>query len=253
MQSRLPRHSRGILPARTAIVAPHLDDGVLSLGAAIFHATRAAAYVRVVTVFAGDPESDRPASGWDSLPGFGTEGEATRQRREEDAEACGVLGAERHYLHFSEPVYAGFPDPDAVVADVNEALRNVDAVLVPGFPLIHRDHRWLAELLLSAELDVSLVGLYVEQPYRHQNARYRRLQVDSSLRTRIGDRLSWRRLGMRRQAIRAKRRAITAYASQLRWLELDGAGLDRMLTLEALRGGERVAWLGGRESSVRRR
>ena len=36
-----------------------------------------------------------------------------------------------------------------VVAAVNDALRDVDAALVPGFPLIHRDHRWLTENLVA--------------------------------------------------------------------------------------------------------
>ena len=208
--------------------------------------------MRIVTVFAGDPNSDRPASGWDSLPGFATEGEAVRQRREEDAEACGIVGAERCYLRFSEPVYAGFPDPAAVVADVNESVKDVDAVLLPGFPLIHRDHRWLAEHLVSGLRDSSLVGLYVEQPYRHQKTRYQRIRVDPSLNMHDVPRLAWHRLGMRRQEMQAKRRAISAYASQLRWLELEGPSLDRMLVLEALRGGERVAWLEATRSSTHR-
>ena len=232
-------------------MSPHLDDAVLSLAATIFRATRAGSYVRIVTVFSGDAESDRPASGWDSLSRFATEGEATRRRREEDAEACSVVGADRRYLDFSEPVYAGFPEPAAIVAEVNESVSDVDAVLVAGFPLIHRDHRWLTEQLLSGGLECARVGLYIEQPYRHQKMRYHRVRLDPHIRSLVGGEVRWRHGGAHRHALRAKRGAVAAYATQLRWLELDGRKLDRMLMLEALRGGETVGWLVSDKSDAR--
>jgi LmbE family N-acetylglucosaminyl deacetylase len=239
------------LPARTAILAPHLDDGVLSLGATIYRATRAGSYVRVITVFAGDPESERPVSGWDALPGFETEGEAVRQRREEDAEACRVVGADRRHLGFSEPVYASPPDRAAVLAAVNEALSDVDVAFLPGFPLIHRDHRWLTENLIGA-IETPLVALYVEQPYRHQKARFRRISVDEGLRKLLPGHITWHRVRPDMEEVRVKHRAISAYRSQRRWLDLDGRKLDRMLALEAIRGGEAVAWARTSESDVRR-
>ena len=240
------------LPARTAIVAPHLDDGVLSLGATISRATRAGSYVRVITVFAGDPESKRPASGWDSLPGFATEGEAVRKRRAEDAEACRLVGADRCYLDFSEPVYAGPPDRALVVAAVNDALSDVDAALVPGFPLIHRDHRWLTENLVAAGIESPLIALYVEQPYRHQKSRFRRIGVDAGLRALLAHDVAWHRARTGFQELRVKHRAISAYRSQRRWLDLDGRKLDRMLAFEAIAGGECVAWVAPSKSDTRR-
>ena len=231
------------IPKRTAIVSPHLDDAVLSLGASISRATRAGAYVRIVTVFAGDVDSDRPASGWDSLPGFATEGQAVRARREEDAEACRVVGADRHYLPFSEPVYAGPPDAEAVVAAVREAVRELDAVLVPGFPLVHRDHRWVTEHVLRGALETPLVGLYAEQPYRYQKARRRRVKTEPGLRALTSGGPRWRGGRTRLHDVRTKHRAISAYRSQLRWLELEGTRLVRMLLSEAFRGGEAVAWI----------
>jgi len=50
----------------------------------------------------------------------------------------------------------------------------------------------------------------------------------------------------------AKHRAIAAYTSQRRWLELEGRKLDRMLLVEWLRGGERIAWLEQGESGLSR-
>ena len=76
--SELKAHLEGDV----VVVSPHLDDAALSLGAAIARARRiGAARVVVLTVFAGNPESDLPAGGWDSRAGFATEGEASRARR----------------------------------------------------------------------------------------------------------------------------------------------------------------------------
>src|SRR5262249_8239648 len=89
---------------RVVVVSPHLDDAVLSLGAAIACTARGRS-VEVLHVFGGDPESDAPAGGWDRRGGFRTEGEATRARREEDRRACAVLGASPAWLSFGDADY----------------------------------------------------------------------------------------------------------------------------------------------------
>ena len=58
---------------RIVVVSPHLDDGVLSLGAWMASQVRAGARVELLTVFACDPESDAPTKGWDARGGFRTE------------------------------------------------------------------------------------------------------------------------------------------------------------------------------------
>ena len=97
---------------RVAVLSPHLDDAVLSLGAAIARAVREGATVTIVTVFAGDVDSALPASNWDRLAGFATEGEAAAARRVEDATACALLGAEPRPLPFPDyPYVAGEREP----------------------------------------------------------------------------------------------------------------------------------------------
>ena len=85
-----PAPSRG---KRIVVVSPHLDDGVLSLGASMASWARHGAAVELLTVLACDPASKAPAGGWDSRGGFATEGESALARREEDRQACAVLGA----------------------------------------------------------------------------------------------------------------------------------------------------------------
>src|SRR2546423_1587749 len=86
------------LAGPVTIISPHLDDAVLSLGAAIARAVRGGSSVSVLTVFAGDESSTEPADDWARRCGFATEGEAYRTRREEDRRATAWLGASAEHL-----------------------------------------------------------------------------------------------------------------------------------------------------------
>ena len=103
-------------------------------------------------------------------------------------------------------------------------VRDVDAVLVPGFPLIHRDHRLVSERVLASGLDDVTIGVYVEQPYRHAEASLRRVTLAAELRPYLSDEPRWEGARSGVDAIHAKQRAVSAYRSQLRWLELGGRG-----------------------------
>lgn len=198
-------------------MSPHLDDAVLSLGATIAGAARRGASVRIVTVYAGNPEDDGPASEWDALCGFSRAGEAVRARREEDRRACEIVGADPVWLSFPEGA-----DTPELVRSLQAELADADTVLVPGFPRSHPDHRLAAGLV--ERMQVRCAG-YVEQPY----AMWRLLgdRPETGSRIRNGLALALRRrlelpaAGVRplRHALRdgrAKRRAVQAYESQLR-------------------------------------
>lgn len=237
---------RTSLPSRTVVLSPHLDDGILSLGGAISRASRCGARIRVVTVFAGDVASTCPASGWDLLAGFASEGEAVRARREEDAAACALVGAEPVWLSFSDTAYGEPRNEQAIAQAVLATVQDVDAVLVPGFPLRHRDHRWLRERVLEWDLPCPAVGVYAEQPYRYRVRRRASLiDGDHPSGTGVPD-LTWRGVRVAPRDIVAKRRAIVTYRSQLRPLglaRLSGERLVRMLVSEAISGGEAIAWV----------
>jgi len=221
----------GGLEGRVLVVSPHLDDAAFSLGATIAGATRAGAEVTVLTVFAGDPDSEAPAAWWDRIAGFDTLGEAARARREEDARACAAVGAAQASLPFNDASYEEERDEDRVWTAVAEAVDGAEAVLVPGCPLAHVDHAWLHDLVRRRPLPgPERLGLYVEQPYRWRRA---------------GQPLAagpaWQRVRGSRADRRAKRRAVEAYASQL---PLFGIQPRRRIALhEALQGGETLAWL----------
>jgi LmbE family N-acetylglucosaminyl deacetylase len=249
---------------RVAIVSPHLDDAVLSLGAAIAAWGGEGVEVRVVTVLAGNPDSAAPARPWDRSVGFMTAGEAARARREEDRLACEIIGATPVWLPFGA-VENERGGEDAEIWDaLAQAVAGANIMLVPGFPLTQVDHAWLARLILERELLTDRIGLYVEQPYAYWQvvspglpSTVRRLG-GFVLRTRnirrrqtpfLDDRLAgvlsapplWTACPAGHRARRAKRRALTAYRSQIsrlgRWLPL------RITAYEWSWGGEGIGWL----------
>jgi LmbE family N-acetylglucosaminyl deacetylase len=155
------------LAGRVVFLAPHLDDAALSLGAALARAARGGAEVRVLTVFAGDPDADRAPDPWDAACGFRTAGEAARGRRAEDRRACAILGAQPVWLPFDIHQHAR-PGEDERIADaVARELRGAELLLLPGFPLVNVDHAWVAEFVLPRLAGTARIALWAELPYAY--------------------------------------------------------------------------------------
>ena len=207
MAATQPALSRG---KRVVVVSPHLDDGVLSLGASMASWARCGAVVQLLTVLACDPASEAAAGGWDRRGGFETEGESARARREEDRRACALVGATPVWLPFGSVDYDRHGDEADVRDAVRRALEGADTIVVPGLPLTHPDHAWLAQVMDAGGLEHGRVGRYAEQPYTFRagadpaGAGFARTTVG------LGDRL-------------AKWRAIRCYASQLPLLGMRGS------------------------------
>ncbi len=224
-----------------AVLSPHLDDAVLSIGGAISAAARGGAAVTVVTVLAGDPASTAAAGDWDRGCGFRTAGEAAHARRTEDLQACRLLGAEPFWLPFPDQQY-GRPHDREVWVALEPVVREADTVLVPGFPLAHSDHRWLTDLVWSRRMPHQAVGLYVEQPYAIQH-RHPPSPLTSCERYNLNQ--QWCILPIHPVDRRRKIKASLAYRSQMQYM----AGrwprsllAWRIARYEARRGGEAVAW-----------
>jgi LmbE family N-acetylglucosaminyl deacetylase len=216
------------LARRVVVVSPHLDDGVLSLGAAMAAWAREGARVELLTVFACDPGSAAPAGGWDSRAGHATEGESAQARREEDRRACAHLGAIPRWLPFGSVDYDRHGTDDEVRDAVVEVVGGADEALLPGFPLSHPDHDWLARVLADRDLGAAGLGRYAEPLYvRREGTRpppsYGRVRASPR------DRL-------------AKWRAVREYRSQLPLLGLTGSLTHGPLALAL--GLEAVAWSG---------
>jgi LmbE family N-acetylglucosaminyl deacetylase len=153
------------LGPRACVLSPHLDDAVLSLGAAIACAAREGAEVTVLTVLAGDPLSDAPAGTWDRRAGFRTAGEAARARAEEDRQACTLLGATPVHLRYSNRQDVAAREENSVWSTIDDAMIAADVVLIPGFPLAHGDHAWLSKFVRPRAATKRRIVSYMEQPY----------------------------------------------------------------------------------------
>lgn len=221
---------------RIVVVSPHLDDGVLSVGASIASWSRAGAEVVLLTVLACDPDSAAASGGWDRRGGFATEGESARARRDEDRRACAVLGATPVWLPFGSVDYERHGEADDVRRAVLAAVDGPGVVLLPGFPVSHPDHEWLV-LTLATELDARRTALYAEQPYT------RRAGADPEVPEWVAEafgRRTFESVPTRPRDRVAKWRAIRRYRSQLPLL-----GMRRSLQRGPLRYAltpEWVAW-----------
>lgn len=230
---------------RIAVVSPHVDDAALSLGASIAGAARRGADVLVVTVLGNDRDSSAAAGPWDAGCGFRTVGEAARARQEEDRRACHVLGARPIWLAYGDEQYERGGDDAEIWNSLVSAVSGADTLLVPGFPLEHGDHQWLARLVLSRRPTEWHLGLYVEEPYALPAGSPHFLEELGESDQKVAE---WRAISVTWRERRAKRRACREYRSQLdqigrsygtTWPDIE----RRIRKYEARQGGEVVAWL----------
>ena len=222
------------------VLSPHLDDGVLSLGACLARAARGGSRVTVLTVLAGSPTSASASGPWDEACGFRTAGEAARVRREEDRRACVLIGATPVWLPFGDQQYGVGADDATVLAAMAEAIGEAETVLVPGFPLWHRDHRWLARLVVESGLGNARIGFYVEQPYALWHSGDGPTDPDGLPAPLCGP-LAWRCADTGPFERLAKARACRAYRTQLP--RFGRRPVLRIQLHDLQRGGEQIAWL----------
>jgi LmbE family N-acetylglucosaminyl deacetylase len=147
------------------VVSPHLDDAVLSMGAAIARHTRRGGRATIVTVLAGDLGSTQEAGQWDRRGGYPDEGTAATARREEDRRACRVVRASWVHLPGRDDQYDRGVRLDELWTPVAELATEHDVVFLPGAPLEHDDHRAVAGGVLRALAPDTVVARYAEEPY----------------------------------------------------------------------------------------
>jgi LmbE family N-acetylglucosaminyl deacetylase/SAM-dependent methyltransferase len=227
-----------------AIVSTHLDDAVFSVGAGMAALAKKGVEVRLVTVLAGDPDSEEPAGPWDRSTGFQTSGEAARVRREEDRRACEILGVTPIWLPYCDEQYARGGSDEVIKESLRSHLAGATTVLVAGFPLLQRDHELVTKITLSLGLRDVLLGLYAEQPY---SIGYGAPSYPRQAEEAVAPSSSWMPLPARAADRSAKRLAREAYRSQLAriartygrpWPALQ----KQMERMESGMGGELVAW-----------
>jgi LmbE family N-acetylglucosaminyl deacetylase len=199
---------------RIVVISPHSDDGVISLGASMSFWARAGSRVELLTVLALDPNSNAEARGWDRRAGFRTEGDAGRARRDEDRQACDVLGAVPSWLPFGSVDFERHGEERDIWNGVASFVDAADLVLIPGSPLTHPDHAWLTRTLLERPLPCRQLGLYQEQPYAFkEQLATKETRMPDWLGKALGSSLTFERIATARRDRLAKLRAIRRYPS----------------------------------------
>jgi LmbE family N-acetylglucosaminyl deacetylase len=144
------------------VLAPHLDDAVLSAWTALRHPGD----VLVVNVCAGIPPAGTVGR-FDPLLGVTDSAALVAQRLEEDAAALAIAGRRRVNFTFLDEQYRDAPLDAAVVGvTLAPALADASWLCAPAGIGRHADHVAVrdAALALAADLDVP-ISLYADLPY----------------------------------------------------------------------------------------
>lgn len=238
-------------------LSPHLDDVALSCGGQIFLQTQRGQRVLVVTIAAGEPQTNIRSTFAEFLHhnwGFSAS-EAVAMRRAEDDAACAHLGAEAMHWHLPDAIYRLHPQSDAplytsdedifgpvhcsedgLVDDIARFLTSLPAATRVVAPLAignHVDH----QLVHAAAARVWQTDLlyYEDYPYvqRHPQELARRTQPASAWRSYL--------IPLTHAALSARLAATRAYTSQLSSLFNDDADLEASIRAQvAQTGGERL-------------
>jgi LmbE family N-acetylglucosaminyl deacetylase len=197
-------------------VSPHLDDAVFGCGELIASRRGAA----VVTIFAGIPDQSAPLPEWDACCGFSSAREALAARRQEDAAALRLLGAQPCWLQFLDGQYApGAALPDISLRLDRELRRHGARTVAIPLGLFHSDHRLAHDAALRLLSRERTWIAYADALYRRipgvVEARLAALQAG-------GIAVSPVRIPTPKDSFGKKQRAVACYASQIKGLATAG-------------------------------
>lgn len=189
------------------VLSPHCDDAAISLGSTIHLWTTAGIDVRVMTVFAGDPDSTESPSEWDSKRSQTTAGDVSRVRRREDSIALTLLGATVEWFDLWDDGYTDRPpvDADALAAAIADRIDEDTSLVAPAAPLSHPDHRSTHDAaMVLARMGLATLG-YRELPYWVSTPQWRR----------PSEAPQWRRSRLTEANRLAKSRALVTYDHEI--------------------------------------
>lgn len=250
-------------------LSPHLDDAIYSCGGTLWTLAQRGEPCTVLTICAGFPPADLSTyaqalhARW-GLPDPADARQMVEARREEDRNACRLLGVEPLYWEIGDCIYRSEPmrergaqgggrwlyrsdeaifgpvDPadDRLVAEMAEQLQTL--VSRPGAWLIytpmtignHVDHQ-LVRRAAEQAFDPSRLRYYTDYPYIAWSGAFERLQADPAW-------VQQNTLVLSPEAIAACIEAMACYRSQLSTFWSDEAVLSAEVhgLVEAMGGGE---------------
>ncbi|HXO41635.1 MAG TPA: PIG-L family deacetylase [Thermoanaerobaculia bacterium] len=209
-------------------LSPHLDDVTFSCGGQIAALTAVGEAVLVVTLAAGDPPPGPLSDLARSVHRRWGAGDVMAHRRDEDAEACRILGCDSLHLDLPDGIYrrdSGTGRPlYETTRSLYGAVHPVDAAIVGPLSerldrLLQRG-RLLAPLAVGGHVDHRLARAVAER-WRGQAVVYYEdypyAEMPGALEDVLGDREEWSSevVTLGDEALRTKVRASGAYSSQV--------------------------------------
>jgi len=222
--------------AERAVVAPHLDDAVLSAWHQIEQAGS-----QTLTLFAGIPNDPSP-SWWDKATGQANAQTTMHLRRAENAAALAVTSTVVTNLHFLDRPYVQGARDIQAMADAVElnVLRHAQLIVAAGIGTLlrrHPDHITTRMTGLALRQRGRAVSFYADIPYTlpiHRFAEWpRRLPVEKLKRLFNAD-ISVEIVELNKAQQTRKQAAVKAFATQFR--------LVNMLALGALQKPAAYRW-----------
>jgi LmbE family N-acetylglucosaminyl deacetylase len=218
-------------------LSPHFDDAAYSCGGLIWEQTRAGERVEIWTVCAGAPPPGQLSPFAAAIHArWGTGPQAVRERREEDQEACQILGASPRLFDIPDCIYRFLPDGSPLIVnneDLFSASLEREAGLVDGLAAQLRSRlparaQLVAPLTLGNHVDHRLVraaaqALGVPLRYYADFPYAAREDPDLERHLRPGWR-AWER-PITAAGLEAWQRAVAAYRSQASTFWVDDAAL----------------------------
>lgn len=112
---------------KTILVSPHLDDAVFSCGGWIWDQSQKGVEVEIWTIFAGDPpEGELSDLARMIHKSWGLSRAVVRIRREEDLEACRIVGAIPRHLPFLDCIYRTTPGGEPYYSRAEDIFSGLD-------------------------------------------------------------------------------------------------------------------------------
>lgn len=250
--------------AQHIYLSPHLDDVVLSCGGLVFEQAHRGDTIAVITIFAASPSSPPPLSSyaqdlhlrWQASASSGVDfSDPPALRRAEDLRALAVLHPSIQAVHYTLPDCIYRTDPvtgqalydseEAIFGDVQpddpawDALQSApvlreDATLYVPLAIGHHvDHQVLRYAAEGWKLAPPRVRYYEDYPY---------VSDSGALEAVIDNLTGWQStmFALDEEAMAAKIRAVTEYASQISTFWADEEAMAAALKKQVQIRGERL-------------
>lgn len=236
-------------------LSPHFDDAAYSCAGQIWQRTAAGERILLVTIMAADPPDGQLSPFAQELHDrWRLTAEAVAARREEDAAACRLMGADWRHGPLSDCIYRRspetgeplYPDAAALFAAVHPAEDGLRRELAHWLAQLPPAREWFVPLTVGGHVDHQLTRQAAEMAtavplYYYEDYPY--AQKPGAVELALGEEVNWEAITvpLREAAVQIRYQTAAVFASQFSTFFVDWADMERQIGgyIGAV-GGERV-------------